>query len=167
MDSEKMKKDGARSAASSKGTVSGTETRLVRQPGKHEEALTERKPAGRQVIETWPKRMPEKKAEMKKEAGLSKQESGKQQRSREEKLRYYGQIGQWFQTLCWIKIPVFGFFYMLVLAIRKRTPLQKKTFAIAYVLYRLLVMILALTILFVLYKVGLSFLDEILRYAGS
>lgn len=83
------------------------------------------------------------------------------------KLKRYGEVGQWFQTLCWSRIPIFGFFYMLVLAIRKKTPSQKKSFAIAYVLYRSLVMLLAFTILFVLYKVGLSFVDEILRYAGG
>lgn len=85
----------------------------------------------------------------------------------EEKLRNYGRVGQWFLTLCWMNIPVFGFFYMLVLAIRKKTPPQKKSFAIAYILYRMLVLLLAGTILFVLYRVGLSFIEEILRYAGS
>ena len=83
------------------------------------------------------------------------------------KLRRYGEVGQWFLTLCWIRIPIVGFFYMFVLALRKKTPPQKRSFAIAYVLYRFLVMLLAFTILFVLYKVGLSFLDEILRYAGG
>lgn len=83
------------------------------------------------------------------------------------KLQYYGEIGQWFQTLCWIKIPVFGFFYALVLALRKKTPLRRKSFAIAYLLYRILVLLLAVTILYVLYKIGLGFVDEILRYTGG
>lgn len=88
-------------------------------------------------------------------------------RKAKAKLKRYGEVGQWFQTLCWVRIPIFGFFYMLVLAVRKKTPPQKKSFAIAYVLYRCLVMLLAFTILFVLYKVGLSFIDEILNYAGG
>lgn len=94
-------------------------------------------------------------------------DSSKAEKAARRKLQYYGEIGQWFQTLCWIKIPVFGFFYALVLALRKKTPPRRKTFAIAYLLYRFLVLFLALTILYVLYKVGLGFVDEILRYAGG
>lgn len=90
-----------------------------------------------------------------------------QSKNAEEKLRRYGETARWFQMLCWSRIPVIGFFYMLALAIRKKTPSQKKSFATAYVLYRCLVLLLAFTILFVLYKVGLSFVDEILRYAGG
>ncbi len=85
----------------------------------------------------------------------------------EERLKSFGRVGQWFQTLCWINIPVIGFIYVIVLALRKKTPPQKRSFAIAYLLYRLLVLCIALTILYVLYKVGLSFVAEILRYAGS
>lgn len=93
--------------------------------------------------------------------------SDNQSENAEEKLKRYGETAQWFQTLCWSRIPIIGFFYMLILAIRKKTPAQKKSFATAYVLYRCLVLLLAFTILFVLYKVGLSFIDEILRYAGG
>lgn len=84
--------------------------------------------------------------------------------SKDEKLQWYGRVGQWFQTICLLNIPIFGFFYMLVLAIRKDTPPQKKSFAAAYILYRVLVLFLALTILFLLYKIGLNFVDEILQY---
>ena len=86
--------------------------------------------------------------------------------TKEEKVSWYGRVGQWFQLLCLTHIPVFGFFYMLVIAFRKNTPPQKKSFAMAYVLYRLLVLLLAITILFIFYRVGLSFLDELLKYAG-
>ena len=44
------------------------------------------------------------------------------------------------------------------------TPEEKKTFARAYVLYRVLVMLLALTILYVFYRMGLSFVEQILAY---
>lgn len=87
--------------------------------------------------------------------------------SKSEKLQWYGKIGHWFQTLCLIHIPIFGFYYMLVKALRKKTPPQEKSFAIAYVLYRTLIMILAFAVLFVLYKVGLDFIDNVLQYAGS
>ena len=95
----------------------------------------------------------------KKEVQQSKTTAGKK-----EKMQWYGRVGQWFQTLCLMHIPFFGFFYMLVLAIRRETPPQKKSFAAAYVLYRVLVMLLALTILFILYRIGLSFVDELLQY---
>ena len=62
------------------------------------------------------------------------QESDKQE-EQIEKLQKWGRIGQWFQTFCWMHIPIFGFWYMVVLAVRKRTPEEKKTFARAYVLY--------------------------------
>ena len=91
------------------------------------------------------------------------QESDKQE-EQIEKLQKWGRIGQWFQTFCWMHIPIFGFWYMVVLAVRKRTPEEKKTFARAYVLYRVLVMLLALTILHVFYRMGLSFVEQILAY---
>ena len=91
------------------------------------------------------------------------QESDKQE-EQIEKIQKWGRIGQWFQTFCWMHIPIFGFWYMVVLAVRKRTPEEKKTFARAYVLYRVLVMLLALTILYVFYRMGLSFVEQILAY---
>ena len=91
------------------------------------------------------------------------QEADKQE-EQIEKLQKWGRIGQWFQTFCWMHIPIFGFWYMVVLAVRKRTPEEKKTFARAYVLYRVLVMLLALTILYVFYRMGLSFVEQILAY---
>ena len=91
------------------------------------------------------------------------QESDKQE-EQIEKLQKWGRIGQWFQTFCWMHIPIFGFWYMVVLAVRKRTPEEKKTFARAYVLYRVLVMLLAITILYVFYRMGLSFVEQILAY---
>ena len=42
----------------------------------------------------------------------------------------FAEAGSWFQTICWINIPVFGFFYMLVLLIRKKTSRHKKNFFI-------------------------------------
>ena len=86
---------------------------------------------------------------------------------RRENIRKYGTIGRWFQTICLMNIPIFGFWYMVVLAIRKKTPPQRKSSAIAYILYRILVLVLALTILYVLYRIGLDFVDEILKYAGN
>lgn len=83
----------------------------------------------------------------------------------EEKLKQYGRVGKWFQTICFIHVPVVGVFYMLVLAIRKSTPPVKKDFAKAYLLYRILVLLLAFALLFVLYRIGLDLIDSLLRFA--
>ena len=90
---------------------------------------------------------------------------GRESLSREEKLKQYGRIGRWFQTICFIHVPVVGYFYMIVLAVRKNTPPAKKDFAKAYLLYRILVLILAFAILFVLYQIGLDLVDGLLKYA--
>lgn len=84
-----------------------------------------------------------------------------------KKLRFiwnFGEIGKWFQSLCWLHIPIFGMLYIIILAIRKKTPPQKRYFAIAWILYKVLVWILALTIIYILYKVGLDFVDGIMSY---
>ena len=83
---------------------------------------------------------------------------------REASLKRFGRIGKWFQILCLMNIPVFGFIYMFVLAVRSTTPAERKAFARAYILYRILVLILAGTILYVLYRVGLSFVDGMLQF---
>lgn len=87
--------------------------------------------------------------------------------SRQEKIRRFAKVGKWFQILCFQNIPVVGFVYMLVLAVRRNTPVERKAYAKAYILYRLLVMFLAVVILFGIYKVGLDFVDGILQYAGG
>lgn len=90
---------------------------------------------------------------------------GREGLSREEKLKQYGRVGRWFQTICFMHVPVVGFFYILVMALKKDTPAARKDFARAYLLYRILVLLLAFTILFVLYKIGLNFVDDLLKYA--
>lgn len=81
-----------------------------------------------------------------------------------ERLRHWGKVGHWFQTFCWMHIPIFGFWYMVVMALRKKNSEERRAFAKAYVLYRFLVFLLAITILYVLYQMGLSFLEQILSY---
>ena len=82
------------------------------------------------------------------------------------RLNKVGSVGRWFQILCFTHIPFFGFLYMLVKALWRKTPQEERHFAIAYLLYRILILFLALAILYVLYKVGLQFVDGILDYAG-
>ena len=76
----------------------------------------------------------------------------------------FAEAGSWFQTICWINIPVFGFFYMLVLLIRKKTSRHKKNFIIGYIMYKALVWLLAIVFLYWLYKTGIGFIDGILQY---
>lgn len=80
------------------------------------------------------------------------------------RVEAWGRMGAWFQTICWVHIPIFGFWYMVVLAIRKKTPQEKKDFARGYILYKILVYLMALTILYIFYRMGLSFVESVLRY---
>lgn len=82
----------------------------------------------------------------------------------ETKLETWGRMGNWFITFCWMHIPLIGFWYMVVVALRKKTPKEKKAFARAYILYRILVLILVCTILYICYRMGMSFLEQILSY---
>jgi hypothetical protein len=71
-------------------------------------------------------------------------------------------VSQWFLSVCWMKIPIVGFLYVLVLALHPKTHLAKKNFARGYLIYKALVWILSLTILYVLYKIGLNLVDQVL-----
>nr|MDE6566299.1 hypothetical protein [Lachnospiraceae bacterium] len=82
----------------------------------------------------------------------------------ETKLEAWGRMGNWFVTFCWMHIPLIGFWYMFVVAVRKKTPREKKAFARAFLLYRILVLILVGTILYICYRMGLSFIEQILSY---
>ncbi len=85
---------------------------------------------------------------------------------KEEWINKYGRIGGWFQILCFSSIPIFGFWYMVVMAVRKKTPQEKRSYAVAFLIFRILVLLLAVTLLYGLYQTGLNFLDGILQYAG-
>lgn len=73
-------------------------------------------------------------------------------------------VSQWFVSICWLKIPFIGFIYAVILALRGNTPADKKNFARGYLLYRILVLALSLTVLYVLYQTGLSFIEELLSF---
>ena len=78
----------------------------------------------------------------------------------------FAEAGSWFQTICWLNIPVFGFFYILVLLVRKKTPIHKKNFIIGYIMYKTLVWLLAIVLLYWLYKTGIGFIDGMLKYVA-
>lgn len=73
-------------------------------------------------------------------------------------------VSQWFLSICWLKIPIIGIFYALILALNPRTPREKRNFARGYILYRVLVLLLAVTVLYVVYHLGLGFVEELLSY---
>ncbi len=82
----------------------------------------------------------------------------------QEVMEKYVSVSRWFLSLCWMQIPVIGFVYVLVMAFSKKTPPAKKSFAMAYILYRVLVLLLTITIIYVLFRIGVDFADELLRY---
>lgn len=111
------------------------------------------------------KSMPDKKKESR---GLREEKAGKATgNTKRKKLIRAGKTGDWFQTICFMRIPIIGFVYILVLALSKKTPIEKKSFAKAYIIYKVLVWVLAAALLYCLYKVGLNFLDGILQYASG
>lgn len=70
---------------------------------------------------------------------------------------------KWFLTFMYMNIPLIGWIYLLVKAFgRKNT--QLKDFARAYLLYKLLFLLVALIILGLAVYVGLGLLDEVLAY---
>ena len=81
-----------------------------------------------------------------------------------ESMTNYASVSQWFLSICWLNIPVIGLIYALILAINPKTPYDKKNFARGYLLYQILVLFLSFTIMYVLYQVGLSFIEEMLSY---
>ena len=62
-------------------------------------------------------------------------------------------ISDWLFTICWIRIPFFGFLYACVVALRRGNNRTKKNYAAAYIIYRLLVLVLTVAVLYVFYKV--------------
>lgn len=70
---------------------------------------------------------------------------------------------KWFLTFMYMNIPLIGWIYLLAKAFgRKNT--QLKDFARAYLLYKLLFLLVALIILGLAVYVGLGLLDEVLAY---
>lgn len=95
---------------------------------------------------------------------IARERDAAQDTEPETKLETWGRMGNWFLTFCWMHIPLVGFWYMVVVALRKKTPKEKKAFARAFILYRILVLILACTLLYIFYRMGLGFLEQILSY---
>lgn len=73
-------------------------------------------------------------------------------------------VSSWFVTICCIQIPIVGLIILLVMSFSRKTAPSKKSFARAYLIYRILVWVITAVILFVLLRFGLSFYSNILSY---
>ena len=62
-----------------------------------------------------------------------------------------------------MNIPIIGWIYLLILALKKNSD-QRKDFARAYLVYKLVFFLVALGILIVLMYSGMEVIDRLLRY---
>ncbi|MEE3393736.1 MAG: hypothetical protein VZR23_08710 [Lachnospiraceae bacterium] len=68
-------------------------------------------------------------------------------------------VSQWFVTICCLGIPVIGAIYAICIALNSRGDRSKRHFAAAYIIFKILVWILVVVILYVIYKMGLNVLE--------
>ncbi len=73
-------------------------------------------------------------------------------------------VSKWFTTICYAKIPVFGFIYLLFLALWPKTEPSRKAYARAGLIYRIFVWLIAALVVFIVYTGALDFTDNILSY---
>lgn len=112
-----------------------------------------------------------KKEQLKRASGFKKtsQEKTKEKKEKEkaegaeENYVRRSPIRSWFNTFMIMNIPIIGWFYLLILALRKDTD-QRRDFARAYLVYKLVFFLVALGILIVLMYTGMEMADRLLRY---
>lgn len=68
----------------------------------------------------------------------------------------------WFNTFMIMNIPIIGWLYLLILAFGKKD--QRKDFAKAYLIYKLVFLLIALAIIALLLHVGMDAADQLLQY---
>lgn len=68
----------------------------------------------------------------------------------------------WFNTFMIMNIPIIGWLYLLILAFGKKD--QRKDFAKAYLIYKLVFLLVALAIIAVLLHFGMEAADQLLQY---
>ncbi|MCI8660909.1 MAG: hypothetical protein HFG54_11815 [Lachnospiraceae bacterium] len=73
------------------------------------------------------------------------------------------QIHRWFFTFMCMNIPLIGWIYLLYLAFIKKYP-ERRSFARAYLFYKLIFLIISVLILGILIYIGLDLLDQLLAY---
>lgn len=115
-----------------------------------------------------------KKEKLKKEAGFKREKRREEKREKkvkkekkpeEEEDGYIrrSSIQSWFNTFMIMNIPIIGWIYLLVLALRKNAD-QRKDFARAYLVYKLVFFLVALGIFILLLYGGMEVVDRLLRY---
>lgn len=72
-------------------------------------------------------------------------------------------IRSWFSTFMIMNLPIIGWIYLLILALRRKGD-QRRDFAKAYLVYKLVFLVVALGILAVLLYFGLEMADNLLEY---
>lgn len=83
--------------------------------------------------------------------------------SREKPKEEAAQVHRWFFTFMCMNIPVIGWIYLLYLAFSKKYT-DRRSFARAYLFYKLIFLIIGVLILGVLIYIGLDLLDQLLAY---
>lgn len=71
-------------------------------------------------------------------------------------------VRSWFHTLMIMDIPLIGWIYLLIMAFSKKD--QRRDFAKAYLIYKLVFLLLALAIIAICLYVGMEAADRLLQY---
>jgi hypothetical protein len=108
-------------------------------------------------------KLPEEVEEAKKEA-LIQEEAEKIARDENPETKAFASLAKWFVTICICQIPIVGFIYLLCLALFPSVDRGRKNFARAFLIYGLLVLLVAALVVYIIYALGTDFLDNILSY---
>ncbi len=90
------------------------------------------------------------------------QEDEKKSRQSEENTADT-EVHTWFFTFMCMNIPIAGWIYLLYLAFNKKKT-GRRSFARAYLFYKLIFLLISALILGILIYIGLGFLDQLLAY---
>lgn len=71
-------------------------------------------------------------------------------------------ILSWFNTFMLMNIPLIGWIYLIILSLRKKD--QRKDFARAYLVYKLVFLLVALAIIAICLYAGMEAVDRLLQY---
>lgn len=72
-------------------------------------------------------------------------------------------VGKWFFTFMCMNIPIVGWIYLFYLAFSKKVT-NRRSFARAYLFYKLVFLLIGILILGILVYIGLDLLDQLLAY---
>ena len=94
---------------------------------------------------------------------LSQQEGPPSPGPRKTKYQPFVPVHRWFVTFMCMNIPMIGWIYLIILALSPSKG-PRRDFAKAYLLYKLIFLLLSLAILAVALHYGLEVLDKLLAY---